>query len=98
MPGGWRQNVQADYSRQVFLRKVSLLLRENAHVIGFRQPGLNSRECLALEVDTSFPSRRLTRILDNLIALKTARPKNEDEGKRARFHHRLHFSGTTDQL
>lgn len=29
----------------------------------------HSRECLGLEVDTSFPSRRVTRILDELIAL-----------------------------
>jgi hypothetical protein len=27
----------ADYSREVFLRKVSLLLRENAHVSGLHQ-------------------------------------------------------------
>ena len=29
-----------------------------------------TRECLALEVDTSFPSRRVTRVLDNLIAMR----------------------------
>jgi len=29
-----------------------------------------TRECLALEVDTSFPSRRVTRVLDNLMATR----------------------------
>lgn len=29
-----------------------------------------TRECLALEVDTSFPSRRVTRVLDNLMAVR----------------------------
>lgn len=29
-----------------------------------------TRECLALEVDTSFPSRRMTRVLDNLMAAR----------------------------
>jgi putative transposase len=29
-----------------------------------------SRECLALEVDTSFPSPRVTRVLDKIIALR----------------------------
>jgi len=28
-----------------------------------------TRECLALEVDTSFPSRRMTRVLENLMAI-----------------------------
>jgi putative transposase len=31
-----------------------------------------ARECLALEVNTSFPSRRVTRVLDWLIALRGA--------------------------
>lgn len=31
-----------------------------------------TRECLALEVDTSFPSRRVTRVLDRLIGLHGA--------------------------
>lgn len=29
-----------------------------------------TRECLALEVDTSFPSSRVTRVLDNLMAIR----------------------------